>query len=306
MDSNSDLKNNSDIGILLISHGSSLPISKETFTKIRDKYIDLTGLNTEVGYMKVEKPSLLDAIKLLNKNENLTRIMAMPVFLAPGIHTRIDIPLILGLKPLEEDPRYPNGDYPKGHYLYGLKKPDFEGNIDLLNPIGPDDDLIAFINKRVDSAIEYSKLDSNAKTAVLLVSHGSRLNYNKEFISALYEKYDATVDYPVTFGFMELVSPNIPESINTLNDSDDFDRLVVVPVFISPGVHTTRDIPTILGLIEAEHTHGHSHDGHHHHHHHRHDDIELNFDGEILYCDPIGADDILIKIIDKNIKSALE
>ncbi len=310
MDSNSDLKNNSNVGVLLVSHGSSLPISKETFTEIRDKYIDLTGINAEVGYMKVEKPSLTEAIDILNKEGNLNKIIAMPVFLAPGIHTRIDIPTILGLDPLEEDPRCPDGNYPKGHYLYGLKKPNFDGSIELLSPIGPDDDLLPFINKSVDAAIDSSKLGLNAKTGILLVSHGSRLRYNKEFISALHEKYAATVDYPTNFGFMELVGPSIPEAINTLYDNNsDIERLIVVPVFISPGVHTTRDIPTILGLIESKHGHNHSHShehshGHDHHNHH-HDDVKLNFDGEILYCDPIGSDDILIGIIEKNVKNAL-
>lgn len=309
MDSNLDLKNNSDVGVLLISHGSSLPISKETFTEIRDKYVDLSGINAEVGYMKVEKPSLTEAIDILNKDDNLNKIVAMPVFLALGIHTRIDIPIILGLDPLEEDPRCPDGNYPEGHYLYGLEKPNFEGSIELLSPIGPDDDLLSFIDKRVDAAIEDSKLDVDAKTGILLVSHGSRLKYNKEFISALHEKYSASVDYPTSFGFMELVGPSIPESINTLYDNNsDIERLIVVPVFISPGVHTTRDIPTILGLIESEHGHSHSHSHEHSHghdHHHHHDDIELNFDGEILYCNPIGSDDILIRIIDKNVKNAL-
>ena len=307
MDSNLDSKNNSDVGVLLISHGSSLPISKETFTEIKDKYVDLTGMKTEVGYMKVEEPTLKQAIDLLNKNNDLNRIVALPVFLAPGIHTRIDIPIILGLDPLEEDPRCPDGNYPEGHYLYGLEKPNFDGNIELLNPFGPDEDLLLFINKRVNDAIEKSKLDADVKTGILLVSHGSRLKYNKEFISALHEKYSVTVDYPTNFGFMELVGPSIPESINTLYDNNsDIERLIVVPVFISPGVHTTRDIPTILGLIESEHGHSHSHSHDHgHHHHHHHDDIELKFDGEILYCDPIGSDDILIKIIEKNVNNVL-
>ena len=312
MVSNSDLKNNSDVGVLLISHGSSLPISKKTFTEIRDKYVNLIGMNAEVGYMKVEKPSLTEAIDILNRDNNLNKIVAMPVFLAPGIHTRIDIPIILGLDPLEEDPRCPDGNYPEGHYLYGLEKPNFKGSIELLSPIGPDDDLLKFIDKRVDTAIENSKLAVDAKTGVLLVSHGSRLKYNKEFISALHEKYAANVDYPTNFGFMELVGPSIPESINTLYDNNsDIERLIVVPVFISPGVHTIRDIPTILGLIESDHghshshNHSHSHEHSHDHHHHHHDDVKLNFDGEILYCDPIGSDDILISIIDKNIKNVL-
>ena len=39
----------SNNGIILISHGSSLPYGEATFTEIKDKFIDKSGLATEVG-----------------------------------------------------------------------------------------------------------------------------------------------------------------------------------------------------------------------------------------------------------------
>ena len=184
------------------------------------------------------------------------------------------------------------------------------------------------INNKISGALEESKLDADAKTGVLLVVHGSRLNYSKEFITDLFGQFEAQTDYPCDFGFMELVDPNIPTSINKLVSENEVDRLVVVPVFIAPGAHTTRDIPTILGFIEDDgtghhhhhhhdhghshshdhehsHDHGHSHSHGHHHHHHGHDDVKMEFDGEILYPDPICDDDILIEILEDMVKDAL-
>jgi sirohydrochlorin cobaltochelatase len=110
-------------------------------------------------------------------------------------------------------------------------------------------------------------------------------------------------NYPSNFGFMELTNPNIPQAINKLTSENDIERLIVIPVFIAPGVHTTCDIPTILGLKEKNnHSHSHSHD---HSHDHHHDFEEIEFDGEILYPEPIGADDILIEILEKMAKDAL-
>lgn len=299
-----------NVAILLVSHGSSLPYGKETFTEIHEKFKQATNLPTEVGYMKVEEPSIAGAINLLKEdNPGLDRIIALPVFLAPGIHTNIDIPILLGLNPLETDPRCPDGDYPDDHYLMTADKVDFDGKIELLSAIGPDDGLLKFINKRIADALSESKLDSDAKTGILLVSHGSRLKYNKEFITALHDKFAAICKVPTNFGFMELVEPTIPQSIDKLLDGNDIERLIVVPVFLAPGVHTTRDIPTILGLIEPEehhHHHEHSHDhGHHHHHHHHHDLEKIDFDGEILYPKPIGADDILIEILKNKVEEIL-
>ena len=300
MDTSSKLSNNT--GIILVSHGSSLPYGEETFTEIKDKFIKKTGLATEVGYMKVSEPSISGAVEILKSEvDDLNRIIAIPVFLAPGIHTKIDIPILLGLDPLEEDPRCPDGNYPEEHYLSIADDVDFDGEIELLSPIGPVDELLDFINIRIDEALSGSELDDDAKTGILLVSHGSRLNYNKEFTTALFNKFNKSNDFPASFGFMELCEPSIPMSINKLASENDIERLVVVPVFIAPGVHTTHDIPHILGLLEA-HEHSHSHE---HGHDHHHDLTPVEFDGEILYPQPIGADDILIDILAKMVNDAL-
>ena len=325
-----------DTAVLLLSHGSTLPYAEKVFKDICAKFKVKTGIDAEVGYMKVAKPNLPQAIEILKeRNPDLKRIIATPVFLAAGIHTNIDIPIILGLEPKEVDPRQPDGNYPEGHYLVGLEDVDFDGDLDLLGPIGPNPKLLEIINNKISGAIEGSELKKKKKTGVLLVVHGSRLNYSKEFITDLFAQFEAQCDYPCDFGFMELVEPNIPTSINKLVSENEVDRLVVVPVFIAPGAHTTRDIPTILGLIEDDgsghhhhhhhdhghshehthdhehdhghsHSHSHSHDHGHHHHHHDHGDVKMEFEGEILYPEPICDDDILIEILEDMVKAALE
>ena len=177
------------------------------------------------------------------------------------------------------------------------------GEIELLDSIGPRDKLLDIIDKRISEALSQSELDGDAKTGILLVTHGSRLNYNKEFATALYDKFAKTCEMPSSFGFMELCGPSIPESINKLVDENDLERLVVIPVFIAPGMHTTHDIPHILGFLEEHEHESHSHD-HSHGHDHSHDLTPVEFDGEILYPEPIKADDILIDILADMINEA--
>jgi len=316
--------NSDEFGVLLIAHGSSLPYAEETFKEIANKYKVLTDHNTEVGYMKVAKPSISEAIKSLSDKGDINKIIAMPVFLAPGIHTNIDIPIILGLEPKETDPRCPDGNYPDNHYLSVIDKVTFNGEINFIDCIGPDPTIIDIINKRVSLAIKSSKKDINSKTGILLVSHGSRLNYNREFITDIYNQYKTQTDFTVGQGFMELCEPTISQGIDKMVEKDDFDRLVVVPVFLAPGVHTTRDIPTILGIIDEEnldssdhhhshnhHNHSHSHheQGHFHDHNHGHDHVHgdnVDFDGEILYTEPLGADDLVIDIIKERIEKEID
>ena len=298
MDTNSKLSNNT--AVILVSHGSTLPYGEETFSEIKEKFIKKTNLTSEVGYMKVSSPSIAGAVEVLKAEvDDLSKIIALPVFLAPGIHTNIDIPILLGLKPLEKDPRCPDGNYPPEHYLSVADDVDFEGEIELLGPIGADDKLVDIIDKKIAEALDESEL-GDVKTGVLLVTHGSRLNYNKEFTTELFSKFEKTTSYPSAFGFMELCGPSIPEAINKLTSENDIERLIVVPVFIAAGMHTTHDIPHILGLIEnhEHHSHSHSHD-------HAHDLTPVDFNGEILYPDPIGANDILIDILAAKIQEIL-
>ena len=297
MDTNSKLSNNA--AVVLVSHGSTLPFAEEVFEEIKEKFIEASGLAAEIGYMKVSEPTIAGAVEILKEEvDGLDKIIALPVFLAPGIHTNIDIPQLFGLEPLEVDPRCPDGNYPDEHYLSIADDVVFDGEIELLSCIGPRDELLDIIDKRINEALADSKLDDDAKTGILLVTHGSRLNYNKEFATALYNKFEKNCDVPSSFGFMELCGPSIPESINKLVDENDLERLVVVPIFIAPGMHTTHDIPHILGFLEEhEHEHSHSHSHGHDDHDHVHDLTPVEFDGEILYPEPIKADDILIDIL---------
>lgn len=169
--------------------------------------------------------------------------------------------------------------------------------------------------------------NSNSKNSigVLLVGHGSRLPYGKDVISQIAELYKETTDYHVAVGFMNMSKPSIPTAMNQLADAG-VEKIVVTPVFLAPGVHTRQDIPRILGLDNghdvSEHDHssegspdnehdhghndGHSH-GHEHAHGHAHDDEgeEINFRGEIIYTEPLGADRRIADIINDRVNNAL-
>jgi len=146
--------------------------------------------------------------------------------------------------------------------------------------------------------------NSKTKTGVILVGHGSRLPYGKDVVSQIAEIYRAKQDYMVEVGFMNMNKPSIPEAINKLA-LNGAERIVVTPVFLANGVHTTEDIPKILGLTEKNHKEEHAHS---HGHAHSHDDeetVEIEFDGEIIYTEPLGADERIADIIKDRVDDAL-
>jgi sirohydrochlorin cobaltochelatase len=87
------------IGLLAIGHGSRLPYNKEVVTGIADtiakKHPELVVIS---GFMENCGPSVEEAIQGF-QGTGVTRIAAVPVFLASGIHITKDIPGILGLDP---------------------------------------------------------------------------------------------------------------------------------------------------------------------------------------------------------------
>ena len=148
-----------------------------------------------------------------------------------------------------------------------------------------------------------TNLSSKPKIGVLLVGHGSRLPYGKDVVSQIAEMYSANEDFIVKVGFMNMSKPSIPESINNLAERGA-EKIVVTPVFLAHGVHTTEDIPRILGLNNGydENKHGH---GHSHGHNHDEKEVEITFKGEIIYTEPLGADKRIADIVKDRVNDAL-
>ncbi|MCL2141771.1 MAG: sirohydrochlorin nickelochelatase [Methanimicrococcus sp.] len=166
----------------------------------------------------------------------------------------------------------------------------------------------------------------SVKETLLLVGHGSKLPYSKELLVDLADKIRVRNEFEnIEIGLMEFNEPTIQQGLQKAIDNGS-KRIIVVPVFLAPGVHTNRDIPQILGLLNEEgtcenndhqHDHGHNqsfsdkilkiikpsgkhtHDnGHGHHHHHTpFEKIDIPADVEIVYKKPLGADDKIVDII---------
>jgi sirohydrochlorin ferrochelatase len=143
---------------------------------------------------------------------------------------------------------------------------------------------------------------SKTKIGVVLVGHGSRLPYGKDVVSQIAEMYRKDQDNLVEVGFMNMSKPSIPEAINMLAENGA-EKIVVTPVFLAHGVHTTEDIPRILGLNNGDDETGHSHP--HGHNHDHEEEVKINFKGEIIYTEPLGADKRIADIVKDRVNDAL-
>ncbi|WP_048191916.1 sirohydrochlorin nickelochelatase [Methanobacterium sp. SMA-27] len=145
---------------------------------------------------------------------------------------------------------------------------------------------------------------SKTKIGVLLVGHGSRLPYGKDVVSQIAKMYREDQEFVVVVGFMNMSKPSIPEAITMLADKGA-EKIIVTPVFLAHGVHTTEDIPRILGLNNGHDEKGDKAHSHSHSHSHDHEEVEINFKGEIIYTEPLGADKRIADIVKDRVNDAL-
>ena len=131
-----------------------------------------------------------------------------------------------------------------------------------------------------------------SKQGLLLISHGSRLKYNKELATSTAQLMENKSDeFLIKSCFMEHSSPNVPEGIADMK-KEDIELLVIVPLFLAKGVHILNDIPELLGLASGEFKGTFT--------------LENGREIPLIYADPIGMDPLLADLMLKNARIAIQ
>ncbi len=130
----------------------------------------------------------------------------------------------------------------------------------------------------------------NEKIGILALGHGSKLPYNKDVVSGVAEliakKYKNIV---VRTGFMNMNNPTMKEGLEAFKGTG-VTTIVAVPIFLAHGVHTTEDIPQILGISRESRK------------------TKIKLDGRnitLIYSEPLGADELIAELAFKRAKEAL-
>ncbi|SNQ58876.1 sirohydrochlorin nickelochelatase [Candidatus Methanoperedens nitratireducens] len=88
---------NEKIGILALGHGSKHPHNKDVVTGVAElisrKYKNIV---VRTGFMNMNSPTMKEGLESF-KGTGVSTIVAVPIFLAHGVHTMEDIPQILGI-----------------------------------------------------------------------------------------------------------------------------------------------------------------------------------------------------------------
>ncbi len=93
---------------------------------------------------------------------------------------------------------------------------------------------------------------SPLKTALIVFAHGSSVESANEAVRIVCRAMAAAGGHWVEAAFLEGGKPDLHSAVNTAVDQGA-ERVVVIPYFLTLGLHLKRDLPKLVATVEVEH-----------------------------------------------------
>jgi len=219
----------SNSALLIVGHGSTVNSDSSAPTLTHAAEIRRRKLFAEVGcaFWK-EEPSLRDALFLFDP-ESIREVYLVPNFISEGYFTQTVIPRELEL----------NGRITKRSNGQIWKYCEPVGNHPLMT------DLLLRRAHEIASGIPESE------TSLLIVAHGTDLNENSAAAAKREaEKIRALGKYAAVLNAYMEEAPLVSDWQKLTKTAN----VIVVPFFISDGLHSYEDIPRLLGIASKRST----------------------------------------------------
>jgi sirohydrochlorin cobaltochelatase len=215
-----------DSALLIVAHGSTVNPDSSAPTLAHAAEIRRRKIfaDVECAFWK-EEPSLRDALYLFDP-KSIREVYVVPNFISEGYFTQTVVPRELELS--------------------GLITKRSDGQIwRYCEPVGNHPLMTELLLKR---ARDVAPDAAAGETSLLIVAHGTDLNENSAVAAKREaEKIRAFGKYAAVLNVYMEEPPLVSDWRNltkTLN-------VVVVPFFISDGLHSYEDIPRLLGMVVA-------------------------------------------------------
>lgn len=133
---------------------------------------------------------------------------------------------------------------------------------------------------------------SSDRSCVVVVGHGSRLPETRDVYETIGKEAEQRLGLPTRVAYMKHWKPSIYQAVTSLIE-EGYKQIIVVPLFLLPGLHVSKDIPIILGLKDG---HTDEADG----------IVEAPEDVEIIYTPHMGGDERLAEIVAERVRESLD
>jgi sirohydrochlorin cobaltochelatase len=213
--------------LLIVGHGSTVNPTSSTPTLTHAADIRRRQIFADVAccFWK-EEPSLRDALVFFC-DPAIREVYVVPNFISEGYFTRTVIPRELELTGSETKRR--DGQLWK-----------------YCDPVGNHESMTARLLER---AREIAPAVAENEATLLIVAHGTSLNDNSAVAAKEQaEKIRALARYAAVLNVYMEEPPLVSDWLNLTKTRN----VIVVPFFISDGLHSYEDIPALLGIEKAE------------------------------------------------------
>ncbi|MFO1458786.1 MAG: CbiX/SirB N-terminal domain-containing protein [Verrucomicrobiota bacterium] len=228
----------SDAALVLVGHGSTLNADSSRPTHVQADALRKRGIFAQVvtAFWK-EHPMLAGALRQVFA----PRVFVVPLFISEGYFTEEVIPRELGL--------LSPGSKTVCRVLHRSRL-----RIHYCGPVGTHPSMTSVILSRVDDVLNRftepgARIPDPRDISLFVAGHGTGLNENSR------RAIEDHVDRLRAMNRFACVHPLFMEEEPRIGDCHRLattpDR-VVVPFFISDGLHSYEDIPVMLGAPEAE------------------------------------------------------
>ena len=226
----------SDATLVLVGHGSTLNTESIEPAHEHANALRASGRFAQVRecFWKVEPPirRVLDGIVA-------PRTFVVPLFISEGYFTEEIIPRELGLPAHDPNARR----FPSIHPLGA-------GRLFYCGPVGTHDSMTEVLLARARDVVArhpFPRAPKPAETTLFIAGHGTGRNENsRKAIEHHASRIRARNLYAAVHAVFMEEEPRISECYGRAQTRD----LVVIPFFISDGLHSNLDIPVMLGEPE--------------------------------------------------------
>ncbi len=211
--------------IMVIGYGSSIPGADDVIREQAERFGSGRKEKVYTAFHRADTPLIKDAMKQAAE-DGVDDLLVIPYFISDGIITKEYLPREIGLKE------------------YGDGTADVDGKrirVRFGKAIGSDPGVADVVVKRIKE-----NGGDREGTAVLIVGHGSKDRSNSEAVEAVAKAAEAK-GYRTFVGYNEFCGPTIEESFHKALETAT-ERVIVVPMFISCGIHLKEEIPEKIGL----------------------------------------------------------
>jgi sirohydrochlorin cobaltochelatase len=221
----------SDAALVLIGHGSTLNAESSAPTYQHADELRRRGIFGQVleSFWKLE-PGIAGVLR----GAFAARVFVVPVFISDGYFTEQVIPRELGL-------------CENGQTNFGRVQKRGNQTIHYCGPIGTHRSMTRVILARAREVVEkfpFPRSPKPADTALFIAGHGTGNNENsRKAIERQVELIGAQRNYAEVHAVFMEEEPRIGDCYKMASARN----LVMVPFFISDGLHSYEDIPVMLG-----------------------------------------------------------